>query len=226
MRFTGKSRAVLDGWQVRQNIRCFNGRFNRLENMRKVILFMVVSLDGFVCGPNGEFDWEIRDEAVSRYLIPDLLSTVDTILLGRVLYQGFEQAWPAMAKDPSSPKDLVEFAHWIEDSPKVVFSQTLEKVAWKNSKLVRIEDDHDIVEEVARLREQQGGDMVVFGGARTAQTFAKLGLIDEYRFKLQPVALGVGRPLFKDIKDRMNLKPIKSKEFSSGVVALYYQPIR
>lgn len=88
---------------------------------------------------------------MSRYLIPDLLSTVDTMLLGCVLYQGFEHAWPAMAKDPSSPKDLVEFALWLEDSPKIVFSQPLEKVAWKNSKLVRVEDDNGIVEEVARL---------------------------------------------------------------------------
>src|SRR2546422_6198468 len=111
--------------------------------MRKVILFMVISLDGFVCGPNGELDWEHQDEEVSRYLIPDLLSTVDTMLLGRVLYQGFEQAWPAMAKDPASPKDLVDFAHWVEDTPKLVFSKTLNKVTWKNSKVISVKDDDD-----------------------------------------------------------------------------------
>jgi dihydrofolate reductase len=95
--------------------------------MRKVILFVVVSLDGFVGGPNGELDWEVRDEEVSKSLIGDLLATVDTMLLGRVLYQGFQQAWPAMASNPSSPKELVDFAHWIEDTPKVVFSKTLGK---------------------------------------------------------------------------------------------------
>jgi len=192
--------------------------------MRNIILFMVVSLDGFVCGPDGELDWENRDEEVSRYLIPDLLRTVDTMLLGRVLYQGFEQAWPAMAKDPSSPKDLVDFAHWIEDSPKMVFSKTLETVGWKNTSLVSVRDENDIVQEVKKLKQQPGGDMVLFGGARLAQTFVKLDLIDEYRFKLQPVVLGHGIPLFQDIKDRMNLNLIASKTFDSGVVGLSYQP--
>jgi dihydrofolate reductase len=193
--------------------------------MRKVILFMAVSLDGFVCGPNGELDWENRDEEVSRYLIPDLLSTVDTMLLGRVLYQGFEQAWPAMAKDPSSPSDLVDFAHWIEDSPKFVFSKTLETVEWKNSRLVAVKDDKDIIQEVKKLKQQPGGDMVLFGGARIAQTFVRLGLIDEYRLKLQPTVLGSGKPLFKDIQDRMPLKLMTSKTFDSGVIGLYYQPV-
>src|SRR5438876_1691901 len=108
----------------------------RPVSMRKVILFMVISLDGFVGGLNGELDWENRDPEVSRYLIPDLLSTVDTMLLGRVLFQGFEEAWPAMASNTSSPKELVDFAHWVEDSPKIVFSKTLDKVGWKNSRLV------------------------------------------------------------------------------------------
>jgi dihydrofolate reductase len=147
------------------------------------------------------------------------------MLLGRVLYQGFEQAWPAMAKDPSSPKDLVDFAHWIEDSPKIVFSKTLETVGWKNSRLVSVQDDDDIIQEVKKLKQQSGGDMVLFGGARIAQTFVKLDLIDEYRLKLQPIVLGNGKPLFKDRKDRMNLKLLQSKTFDSGVVGLYYQPV-
>lgn len=192
--------------------------------MRKVILFMVVSLDGFVGGSKGELDWEIRDEEVAKYLIPDLLSMVDTMLLGRVLFQGFEQAWPAIASNPSSPKDLVDFAHWIENSPKIVFSKTLEKVGWKDSRLVSVKNNEDIAREVMKLKQQPGGDMVVFGGARFAQTLVHLGLIDEYRFKLQPIALGGGLPLFKDVKSRMNLKLIKSKAFKSGVVGLYYQP--
>jgi dihydrofolate reductase len=192
--------------------------------MRKVVLFMFMSLDGFVCGPNDELDWEIQDEEVGRYLIPDLLSTVDTMLLGRVLYQGFEQAWPAMAKDPSSPSDLVDFAHWVEDSPKIVFSNTLKKAAWKNSMIVPVKDDDDVAKEVAKLKQQPGGDMVLFGGARFAQTLVKTGLIDEYRLKLQPIVLGSGKALFKDSKDRLNLKLMKSKTFTCGVVGLYYHP--
>jgi dihydrofolate reductase len=194
--------------------------------VRKVILFMVISLDGFIGGPKGELDWEVRDEEVSRYLVGDLLSTLDTLLLGRVLYQVFRQAWPAMASNPSSPKELVDFAHWIEDSPKIVFSTTLSEAEWKNSRLVSVKGDDDIREEVTRLKQQPGGDMVVFGGARFAQTLIQLGLLDEYRLKLQPVALGSGLPLFKDVRDRRSLDLVKSQVFKSGVVALYYQPAR
>jgi dihydrofolate reductase len=194
--------------------------------VRKVILFIVVSLDGFVGGPNGELDWEVRDEEVNRSLIGDLLSTVDTMLLGRVLYQGFQQAWPAMASNPSSPKELVDFAHWIEDTPKIVFSKTLEKTDWQNSRLVSVKTDDDVAKEVVRLKEQPGGDMVVFGGARFAQTLSRLGLIDEYRLKLQPVALGTGLPLFEDVSGRAALRLVKSQVFKSGVVALCYQPAK
>ena len=129
-----------------------------------------------------------------------------------------------MASDPSSPKELVDFAHWIEKSPKIVFSKTLEKVEWQNSRLVSVKSNGDITKEIARLKQQSGGDMVVFGGARFAQTLSSLGLIDEYRLKFQPVVLGNGLPLFKEVKNRINLKLTKSQMFKSGVVALYYQP--
>src|SRR5438477_10334713 len=131
-----------------------------------------------------------------------------------------------MARDglePPEPQGAIEFAHWIEDTPKVVFSKTLGKVEWKNSKLVSVKSDDDIAKEVTSLKRQSGGDMVVFGGARFAQTLSRLGLVDEYRLKLQSVALGSGLPLFKS---RVDLKLVKSKAFKSGVVALYYQPAK
>ena len=188
--------------------------------MRKLILFMHVSLDGFVCGPNGEQDWmTMNDDEMGKYLITDLLSTVDTLLVGRVLYQGFANFWPSVATDPSSPKDLIEFANWMENTPKIVFSRTLEKAEWKNSRLVK----KNIVKEIAKLKQQPGGDMVTFGGAGIVAAFTKLGLIDEYRLKVEPVVLGKGKPLFKNVKDRRNLKLLKSKTFNSGVVGLYYQ---
>jgi dihydrofolate reductase len=201
--------------------------YTKENKMRKIILFMHMSLDGIVAGPNGELDWaNMADESVGRYLIADLLSTVDTMVLGRVLYQGFQQAWPAMAVDPKSPKDLVEFAHWIEDSPKIVFSHTEQKLDWKNSRLVSAKSDDDVRREVAKLKQEKGGDIVLFGGARLAQTFARLGLIDEYRFKLESAVVGSGSPLFKDIKDGLKLKLVKSKVFESGVVGLYYEPVK
>lgn len=188
--------------------------------MRKLILFMHVSLDGFVCGPNGEQDWmTMNDDEVGKYLISDLQTTVDTMLVGRVLYQGFASVWPSIAADPANPKELIEFANWMENTPKIVFSKTLETVEWKNSSLAK----GDLADEVAQLKQQPGGDMVVFGGAGFAAALTEQNLVDEYRIKLEPVVLGAGRPLFKNVSDRINLTVIKGKTFSSGVVGLYYQ---
>lgn len=185
---------------------------------------MVMSLDGYIAGPDGALDFEIRDEEIGRFLISDLLQTVDTMIMGRVLYEGFAQAWPAMANDPKSPKDLVDFAHWIEDSPKAVLSQTLEEATWKNSKILKAHSDSEVIAEVNKLKQLPGKDIVLFGGVRTAQTLVRLGLVDEYRFKIQPITLGAGLPLFTTISQRMNLDLTYSHVFDSGVVALYYKP--
>lgn len=189
---------------------------------------MVMSLDGFVAGPHNELDFEIRDEEIGRFLIPDLLQTVDSMVLGHGLYKGFTQAWPAMAKDAHSPADLVEFAHWVENSPKYVFSHTaaesLDNQSWKNSTMIQARSDQDVVAEITKLKQSSGKDITLFGGVRLAQTLVRLGLVDEYRFKIQPVALGAGQPLFTNLEQRNNLTLTFSKVFSSGVVALYYVP--
>jgi len=189
------------------------------NSMRKVILFMIVTLDGFIGGPNGELDWMVKDDEMDKVLITDLLSTVDTILVGRATYQVFENYWPVVATNPSSSKDMIDLAHWIENTPKIVFSKTLEKVEWKNSRLIK----ENIADEIAKLKQQPGKDMVIFGGVGIVSTFIKLGLVDEYRLRVHPVALGSGKPLFKDIKDRMKLKLLECAKFNSGVVALHYQ---
>jgi dihydrofolate reductase len=190
--------------------------------MRKVILFMHISLDGFVGRPNGEMDWvTMNDDEMGQYLSNELLSTVDTMLLGRTLYQGFASYWPAVAANASMPKELISFANWIENTPKVIFSRTLQTVDWINSRLAQ----DKITEEISQLKQQPGKDMVIFGGASLAKTFASLGLIDEYRFKIEPIALGRGKALFEELQDKIKLKLIKSKTFSSGVIGAYYQPI-
>ena len=191
--------------------------------MRKVILFMVLSIDGYVCGPNGELDWESQDDAVSEEMVPEFRSTSDTMLIGRNLFEGFEQYWPMAAKDPKTPSALADFAHWVEDTPKIVFSSKLDKVGWKNAELAKVNNDDDVIAKINELKQQPGGDMVTFGGAQFAQTLVRLDLVDDYRFKLQAIALGKGRALFQDLPDRRPLKLNKAKSFDSGVVALYYQ---
>ncbi|SHF15260.1 Dihydrofolate reductase [Seinonella peptonophila] len=187
--------------------------------MRKIILLMHISLDGFVTGPNGEMDWIIHTEEEQNY-VTDLLNTVDTVLFGRVTYQLMESFWPAVPAHPvwSKSKYHSEHAVWIEKTEKIVFSKTLEKVDWNNSRLVK---EH-IVEEIAKIKQQPDKNIVMIASPGLAQTFMQLGLIDEYRINVNPIVVGGGKPLFKNIKDRVDLKLVETKTFSSGVVGLVY----
>jgi dihydrofolate reductase len=188
--------------------------------MRKVLLSNLVTLDGFFAGPKGELDWHIVDEEFNQYAI-DLLSKVDALLFGRVTYQLMADYWPAAATNPATPKSDLEIADKMNNLPKIVFSKTLQKVEWKNTRLVK----ENIAEEISKIKEQPGKDMVIFGSGSIVSTFMQLGLIDEYRIIVNPVVLGNGKPLFKGINDKQNLKLVKTRVFGSGVVILYYQPM-
>ena len=185
--------------------------------MRNVILYMHVSLDGFTAGPNGEMDWIASDDELWDDVM-ELQSTADAALFGRVNYQGFEDYWRSGAVNQASSKPEIEHAQWLNQSTKIVFSRTLDKVDWPNTRIVK---DH-IAEEIANLKQQPGKNIILFGGADIAAAFMKLGLIDEYRINVNPVVLGRGKPLFQDLHDKINLKLVESKVFKSGVVALHY----
>jgi dihydrofolate reductase len=187
--------------------------------MRKVILTMHISLDGFVGGPNGEMDWASMSEEIDDSSLPELMARAGTCLIGRTLYQGFASYWPtAPETNPNLSESEIDFAHWIDQVEKVVFSTTLEQAEWNNSRLVR----GDMAGEVMRLKQQPGKDMVLFGGARTAQEFVRLGLVDEYDLLLNPILLGQGLPLFVETPSRQKLKLVSSRAFESGAVALRY----
>jgi dihydrofolate reductase len=180
--------------------------------MRKVIVSIFVSLDGSFEGPNKELDWHVWDDEMEQYM-GDLLNNVDAILLGRVAYQLLADYWP------SSTENL---APRLNNLPKIVFSKTLEKAEWNNSRLVK----ENIKDEISKMKQQPGKDLVLFCGADIASTFLQLGLIDEYRIIVNPVVLRSGKPFFKDIKDKLNLNLLKTKTFSCGNVILYYEPIK
>lgn len=184
--------------------------------MRKVILFMMVTLDGFFEGANGDINWHNVDEEFNEFAIAQL-DTIDTLLFGRVTYQGMASYWPT----PDAITDDPIVAHKMNSLPKVVFSKTLDKAEWQNTRLVK---DH-IADEITKMKQQPGKDIFIFGSSDLTVSLAKLGLVDEYRIMVNPVVLGNGTPLLKGINDSLHLKLLKTKVFRSGNVLLYYQPL-
>jgi len=188
--------------------------------VRKVIVAMQVTLDGFIEGPNGELDWAMKEDEETWKDHFELMQSVDTLLMGRVMYPAYEKYWLSAPTNPSSTKNELEYARLADKMQKIVFSKTLEKVEWKTTRIIK---DH-IAEEILNMKQQPGKDMVLLGGAGLVSTFMNLGLIDEYHLVVNPVVVGGGKPLFKDVKDRLNLKLLKTRTFRNGNVLLYYQP--
>ena len=183
--------------------------------MRKLIYSMGVSLDGFIAGPEGEIDWSAPDEELHRFHNQQTRE-MGAHLCGRRLYEVMSY-WETADERRSAPEHELEFARIWKDMPKIVFSTTLDQVGW-NAKLIR----GDIAGEVKGLKEQPGKDMSV-GGAELASSFMQLGLIDEYRLYVCPVVLGGGKPMFRQLRDKINLQLVETHTFGSGVVLLRYQ---
>jgi dihydrofolate reductase len=187
--------------------------------MRKVIVSMMVTLDGFFAGPNGEIDWHVVDEEFNAYA-SDLLDSVDTILFGRVTYQHMASYWPS----PLAIRNDPIIAGKMNQLSKIVFSRTLDKVEWGNWNNARLVKEN-IAQEITAMKQKPGKDMVILGSGSIVSTFARLGLIDEYRIIVNPVVLGDGMPLFKGVHDRMHLKLVRTRPFRSGNVLLVYAPV-
>ncbi len=181
--------------------------------MRKVVVSEYVTLDGVMEGPD-KWSFQFWTDEGARFKFDELFAC-DAILLGRVTYQGFAAAWPSM-------KDDEGFSDRMNNIPKFVVSTTLEKAEWNNSTLIK----GNIAEEVARLKQQPGLDIVVAGSADLVQLLMQHDLIDEYRLMVHPVVVGGGKRLFSATSDKAELKLVDSKTFSSGVVILTYQPVK
>lgn len=190
--------------------------------MRKVYLFMMVSLDGYFEGLNHDLSWHNVDEEFNKFAI-EQLKEADLILFGRRTYQLMEAYWPKAAKDPAMSKEDLEVANLMNNANKIVFSRTLDKIEehenWKNVKLVHEFDP----EEIRRLKEQSGKGIWV-GGSDLAVSFIKAGLIDEFRLMINPVVVGSGTTLFKGLANKLNLELVKTRTFKSGNILLYYKP--
>lgn len=188
--------------------------------MRKIILFIHASLDGFVAGPNGEINWITIDDEIFEDS-NSLATTADTALYGRATYQMMESYWPTVSVNRNSTAAEIRHADWIENAKKIVFSRTLEKVEWNNSRLIK----DNITREMIKLKQEPGMNMIIFGSPCLSHSFIERGLIDEYRININPVVLGAGIPLFKNTREWLNLRLLSAKTFRSGVVGLLYERI-
>jgi len=190
------------------------------SRMRNLVAFMHVSLDGFVATARGEMDWITIDDEVFRDAII-LADNADTAVFGRVTYQMMESYWPTVLTNDSSNELELQHARWMEKTSKVVFSETLKKVEWQNTRLI----NKNIPGEIKKLKERPGKNILIFGSPRLTHSFMQWGLIDEYRININPVILGGGIPLF-NIHNRINLKLIATKMFRSGVAGLHYKTVK
>jgi len=180
----------------------------------------MISVDGMFAGPNGDISWHNVDENFNAYAI-DLLNTIDTIIFGRITYKMFESYWPAELNSPkTSPNDRV-IAQRIDDAKKILFSKTVEATPWKNTQLFTEIN----AEDIQKIKNEAGKDIVIYGSGTVVQVLANLGLIDEYRLFVAPLVLGAGRPLFEKIDNKITLSLIEAKEFANGNVVLRYGKI-
>jgi dihydrofolate reductase len=184
--------------------------------MRKVIYWVHTSVDGQIEGPNGEFDWPVMGPELSAYSY-GLSDRVDTFLYGRVVWDMMSGFWPHAESMSQDDHDL-KFAPLWRETPKVVFSRTLEKADW-NTRVI----SGNIAEEVTALKQQPGKNLLLTGGSSLAATLTELGLIDEYHIAVHPVVLGGGKPLFGKPNDRINLQLVESRTLDSRIVLLRYQ---
>jgi dihydrofolate reductase len=189
--------------------------------MRKVVLFMHLSLDGFAGGPNGELNFLTYDQELQQYA-DELVKTVGSPMYGRTTYQLMESYWPTVLAKPDAPAHALEHARWVENVQKIVFSKTLNGVTWNNTLLIK----DNIAEEVKKLKQQPGKDLVIFGSPGLAKTLMDLGLIDEYKLTVHPVILGSGISFFRNNTLRSTLRLLDLKTLKSGVVTLHYATSR
>jgi len=192
---------------------------NSKSGLRKLRLQVQMSIDGCIAGPNGEMDWMVglQDDKLNKYAY-ELTESIDTILLGRKMTDDFISYWSDVIKKPDDP--WYAFAKKMIDIPKVVFTKTLNKSKWINTEIAT----GDLTDEIIKLKNREGKDMVVYGGASFDSSLIKLGLIDEFLLFINPVAIGNGMTIFRDLNEIQKFNLVKTIAFDSGEVLLHYEP--
>ncbi|CAM3541945.1 dihydrofolate reductase family protein [Paenibacillus lupini] len=186
--------------------------------MRKLVLFMHVSLDGYASDLNGGLDWIPYDEELEKYA-EEVVAEVGSPVYGRTTYRMMESYWPTMLDNPNATLHDMEHAKWVQDVKKIVISGSMDIVEWNNTMLIK----DNIAEEIKALKEQPGKNLVIFGSPGAAKTLLELGLIDEFLLTICPVILGGGKSVFHGDGEKNKLKLLSSRTLKSGVIATRYE---
>lgn len=183
--------------------------------MRNLLVFNLITLDGYFEGPDHDISWHMADNDLND-VSKSQLESVDTIIFGRVTYELMASYWPSIEGNRDDP--IV--AGFMTNTPKVVFSNSLQKAEWQNTRLV----SGDMSAEIARMKHLPGKDMIIFGSGKITSALTNTGLIDEYRIIICPVILGGGTPLFAGVNNRPKLDLVSTRKFDNGNVLLTYRP--
>jgi dihydrofolate reductase len=185
--------------------------------MRKLAVFNNVTLDGYFVTMNGDMSWAHKQDAEWNAFVQGNASGGGELLFGRITYEMMASYWPT----PHAIKNFPVVAEGMNNLPKVVFSRTLDKASWSNTKLVK----GDIAAEIRKMKKEPGRDMVILGSGSIVSQLAQEGLIDEYQIVVNPIVLGKGRTMFDGVKEKLTLKLTKTRSFTNGNVVLCYEPM-
>jgi dihydrofolate reductase len=184
--------------------------------MRKLVVFNMVSLDGFFVDSKGDISWAHKHDAEWNAFVNENASGSGVLVFGRITYQLMASYWPTAMALQNSPV----VAKGMNGMPKIVFSRTLDKALWSNTRLIK----GDVAAEVRTLKNEPGPDMVILGSGSIVSQLAQQNLIDEYQIAQSPIVLGRGRTMFEGLQERLNFKLTKSRTFGNGTVFVCYQP--
>ena len=185
--------------------------------MKKVVIAMHISLDGFVRGPNGEMDWISVDEEMFGFTTV-LTDNADTALYGRVTYEMMNNYWPTAGEQPNASKHDIEHSEWYNSVNKIILSSSMKGLETDNITIL----SDDMVDKMKKIKQQPGKDILIFGSPTACHSLMQYDLVDDYWLFINPVLLGKGIPLFS-YPDRSKLKLLSTKTFQSGVICLNYE---
>lgn len=185
--------------------------------MRKIVFLVHISLDGFVAGPNGEMDWISAPQELFDWG-STLTNQADTALYGRTTYWMMQNYWPTAGVKPNASKHDKEHAEWYNRVTKVVVSKTMKDEGTEKTIIIR----DNLTENIRKIKNQHGKNIQIYGSASVIQELMKEGLIDEFYLSVNPIILGKGKPLFKDVPARIKLNLLETKIFPQGVILLHY----